>query len=158
MIEFALIAPAFIALLIACLTMGVTFFAQQCIQTVAETMSRKVLTGQTQLSETTKDQFRAQTCAALPAFMDCDRLIVDLLSGSNFSSINTAPPTLQYDNAGKLIDKSSFNPGNAGDIVILRVLYRWPISTGPLGFDISNTRPGQRLLMGTMVFKSESYS
>ncbi len=158
LIEFALLAPPFFALMIACLVMGITAFAQQCIQTVAETMSRKVLTGQTQLGGTTKEQFRLQACAALPAFMDCNRLIVDMRSGSNFASINTSMPTLQYDSNGKVIDNWAFTSGNAGDIVILRILYRWPVSAGPLGFNVENTGPGQRLLMGTMVFKSESYS
>lgn len=158
LLEFALLAPIFMALLVACAVMGITAFAQQCVQTAAETMSRQVLTGQVQMGGMTQAAFKQKTCAALPSFMDCSRVIIDMQRADDFNSVDTSLPVLVYDSNGNIINTWSFTPGTAGDIVILRVLYIWPVSTGPLGFDISNMGPGQRLLMGTMVFKSEPYS
>ncbi|KQU59161.1 hypothetical protein ASG67_16675 [Sphingomonas sp. Leaf339] len=157
-IEFGLLAPAFIALLIAVLVMAVTAFAQQCVQTTADTMARRVLIGQTQLAGTNKEAFRQQACATLPSFMKCNQLIVDLQKANTFQDIDTTNLTLTYDSAGNVKDNWAYTPGNAGDVVILRVIYIWPISTGPLGFNISNIGGNQRLLIGTMVFKSETYS
>jgi hypothetical protein len=41
--------------------------------------------------------------------------------------------------------------------MIVRVMYLWNVQLGPLGLDFSNAGRGRRLLIGTMVFKSEPY-
>jgi hypothetical protein len=50
-----------------------------------------------------------------------------------------------------------FNPGNPGDIVIVRVMYQWPVFMGPLGFTLANLSNGNRLIMASTAFQNESY-
>jgi hypothetical protein len=47
--------------------------------------------------------------------------------------------------------------GGAGDIVVLRLLYLWPLPTGPLGFTLNDASGTQKLLIATSVAKSEPY-
>lgn len=156
-LEFALCASAFFGLLIGILQIAIVFFAQQGLQTSAETVARRILTGQVPATMT-KDQFRAQACTQLPVFMNCTNLYVDVRKASNFSALDTGALSLTYDASGNITNTFAYDPGTAGSIVILRLLYRWPMGTAPLGLKLSNQLDGSRLLVGTMVFKSESYS
>ena len=45
-----------------------------------------------------------------------------------------------------------------GSIVVLRVLYQFPVIPGPLSFNLANLSNGARLLMATSVFEVEPYN
>ena len=51
----------------------------------------------------------------------------------------------------------SYKPGAAGDIVIIRVMYDWPVVGGPMALGLANQSNGTRLLVGTAVIKNEPY-
>ena len=156
-IEFAICATAFFGLLIACLVTALVMFAQQCIQTTADTMARKVLTGQAQMAGLTAEQFRQQACATLPAFLQCGKLMVDLTRAASFSAADLGAPVITRDNKGKITNNWRFDNAASGDVVVLRVMYIWPVPAAP-GFTLANAGSGQRLLIGTQVFKAEAYS
>lgn len=158
-IEFALCAAAFMGLLIASLQVAIVYFAQQGIQTSAEIMARRVMTGSVTQATKTKAQFLADACTTLPPYMKCANLVADVRTADSFSNLDMSMPTLTYDSNGNVVGGTTYNTGVSGGIVILRLMYRWPVSPGPLGFNLSNTgSAGQRLLVGTMVFKSEPYA
>ena len=47
-------------------------------------------------------------------------------------------------------------PGDfSGSIVVVRVMYLWPVFLGPLGLNLSNQPSNKRLLMATAAFKNE---
>jgi Flp pilus assembly protein TadG len=56
-VEFALIAPAFLAMLIAVLQTCVFVFAQQTLQNAAVQAGRLIMTGQVQNGNVTQSQF-----------------------------------------------------------------------------------------------------
>ena len=67
-------------------------------------------------------------------------------------------PTITY-SGGNVSNTWSYTTGSAGDIVIVRVMYLWPIATGPLGFNLGNQgSSNKRLLVATSVAKSEPYT
>lgn len=43
-------------------------------------------------------------------------------------------------------------------MVVLRILYLWPVPGGPLGVSLADSGPGQRLLTGTQMFKAEPFA
>ena len=51
----------------------------------------------------------------------------------------------------------NYNTGNPGDIVVVQVMYQWPVVLGPLSFTLANLSNGNRLLVSTAVFKNEPY-
>ena len=152
--EFGLCVSAFIALLLASVQIALVYFAQQNLQTSAEAMARKILTGQISSTNTSAAQFKTAACATLPAFMKCSRLIVDARTASAFTGINTNVPIITYDASGNP-NNTQFSIGTGGSIVILRLLYPWSVTRGTLGLNLSNQGSGPRMLIGTMVFKSE---
>jgi Flp pilus assembly protein TadG len=76
-IEFAMVAPAAIALLLAVLHVALIYLAQEGLETAAETSARLIMTGQAQQSAMSQSDFKAAACKALPPFLTCDHLYVD---------------------------------------------------------------------------------
>lgn len=157
-IEFALCGSAFLALLIAILSTGLTLFAQQTLQTVADQMARQVLTGKTAIAGVDADGFRRQACDRLPPFLSCTRLMVDLRRADAFASADVAAPTIRFDDKGQVINGWRFERVAPGDVVVLRLLYLWPVPGGPLDVSLANSGRGQRLLVGTQMFKAEPFA
>lgn len=156
-LEFGLCAAAFLALLIGTLQVALVFFVQHSVQTAAESIARRVLTGQIPAG-TTRDQFRAQACAQLPSFLKCGNLYVDVRQVPDLASVGTVSGGLNFDASGSAADTTRFDPGGAGAVVVLRLIYDWPLGTLPLGLNLSNQGNGSRTIIGTMVFKSEPYA
>jgi hypothetical protein len=50
-----------------------------------------------------------------------------------------------------------YSPGSAGDIVVVRLFYQWPLFVTGLGYNISNLTGSKRLLVATAAFKNEPY-
>ena len=50
-----------------------------------------------------------------------------------------------------------YTPGGAGDIVVVRLFYQWPLFVTGLGYDIANLADSKRLLSATVVFRNEPF-
>lgn len=154
-VEFALVGAPFLALMIAVIQTFLVFFAQQTLETVTRQSARLVLTGQVQAQQMTQAVFKQKVCDQVVIFFTCSGLMVDMQVANAWSSANTATPTLTFDAKGAVSNVWQYNPGNAGDIVVLRVMYVWPVVLGPLGFNLSNLSNGNRLIMSSAAFQNE---
>src|ERR1700758_968978 len=73
-VEFALIAPAFLATLIAVLETVIFLFAQAALQTAAVQAGRLFMTGQAQ--NLSQSAFKTQVCQNyLPVLFNCNSLV-----------------------------------------------------------------------------------
>jgi hypothetical protein len=62
------------------------------------------------------------------------------------------------DEDGELVvDDFDFQIGEAGDIVVVRVLYQWPVFVTQLGNNLANLPNGKHVLSATAVFKNEPF-
>jgi len=86
--------------------------------------------------------------------LDCAGLLIDVQVENAWTSANTSSPALTFDSQGKVTNTWQFNPGVAGDIVVLRVMYVRPVVLGPFGFNLSNLSNGNRLIMGSAAFQN----
>jgi Flp pilus assembly protein TadG len=157
-VEFALVASPFLALIIALIQTFLVFFAQGLLESVVQQSSRLILTGQVQSQQMKKDDFRKAVCNQVVILFSCDGLMVDVQVANTWSSANTSAPTLIFDAQGQVANIWQFNPGDAGDIVVVRVMYQWPVFLGPLGFNLSNLSSGNRLIMASAAFQNEPSS
>jgi Flp pilus assembly protein TadG len=157
-VEFALVAAPFIALIVALLQTFLVFFAQELLESVVQQSSRQILTGQVQSQQATQAAFQQTVCNQVVVFFSCSGLMVDVQVATAWSSANTSAPTLTFDSQGQVTNTWQFNPGGAGDIVIVRVMYLWPVFMGPLGFSLSNQPNGSRMIMATAAFQNEPSS
>lgn len=156
MLEFGFVAVPLIALLLATIETALIAFSQQAIETSTETAARLIMTGQTQKAGTTQQQFHDAACATLPSYLSCSKLIVDVQKATSFSAVNLSAPAITYDSNGNPI--TSYNIGSGGDIVIVRLMYLWPVSTGPINLSLANAGNGNHLLIGTNVAKTEPFT
>lgn len=172
-IEFAVVAPAFIALMLAILHVALVFLAQQGLETAAESSARLIMTGQAQSYAGTNAQgqsytgmtqadFKTAACNALPKFLTCDRLSVDVSTVNSFSAAVTGAQGLTDAN-GTLNTTTGYTPGTSNasaaqtQIVVVRLIYLWPTVTGPMGLNLTNQPNGNRMLLASSVLLTEAY-
>jgi Flp pilus assembly protein TadG len=156
-IEFALVAAPFLALLVALFQTALVFFAGRVLDETTEQASRYILTGQAQTANMTQSGFATWVCSQTFALFNCSNFMINVQNYSTFSSATTTAPTITFDKSGNVTNTWTWSPGNPGDIVVVQVMYQWPIVLGPLGFNLSNLSNGKRLLVSTAVFKNEPY-
>jgi len=156
-VEFALVAAPFFAMLVAPFQTALVFFASRVLDETTEQASRYIMTGQAQQSNMTQAGFQTWVCGQTFALFNCNSFMINVQAYSSFSSASTGAPTLTYDAHGNVTNSFGYNTGNPGDIVVVQVLYQWPVVLGPLGFNLANLSNGDRLLTSTAVFKNEPY-
>jgi Flp pilus assembly protein TadG len=154
-VEFALVAIPFLALIVALIQTFLVFFAQELLESVVQQSSRLILTGQVQSQQMTQSAFQQAVCNQIVILFNCNGLMVDVQVANTWSSANTSAPTLTFNAQGQVANAWQFNPGSTGDIVVVRVMYQWPVFLGPLGFNLSNLSNGNRLIMASAAFQNE---
>jgi Flp pilus assembly protein TadG len=147
-VEFALVAAPFLFLLVAIIQTFLVFFAQQLLETAVNQSSRLILTGQAQAQSLTQSQFASKVCSNLPNFFNCNNLMIDVEVASSWTTANAGTPTLTYDSHGNVTNVWQYTPGNPGDIVVMKVMYMWPVFVGS---------GGTRLIMASAAFQNEAY-
>jgi Flp pilus assembly protein TadG len=156
-VEFALVVGPFLALLIALFQTVLVFFAERVLDETTEQASRYIMTGQAQQSNMTQSGFANYVCQNTFALFVCGNFMINVESYNSFSAASTTTPTLTFNAKGQVTNQWSYAPGNPGDIVVVQVMYQWPVVLGPLGFNLSNLGNGNRLLLSTAVFKNEPF-
>lgn len=156
-VEFAIVAVPLLSLIMLALQTATIFFYNEALQTVAIQSARQIMTGVAQKGGTTASQFHTAVCANAPSVFQCSAIMVDVQSYSSFSTVNTSPITVTYNGSGAPTNTWSFSPGGPGDIVIMRVMYDWPVLSGPFGLGLVNQSNNTHLMIATTVFKVEPY-
>jgi Flp pilus assembly protein TadG len=167
-VEFALIAGPFLATLIAILQVTIFLFAQQVLQSAASEAGRLFMTGQAQNSfvqnsETTAQQQSQQiindVCPMISALFSCSPslLMVNVQSYADFLSANASEPALTFNAQGGVSNTWSFSPGTPGQVMVVQLIYQWPIVSGPFGYVLSSLGNGHTEMMGVSAFRVEPY-
>lgn len=151
-VEFALVAPPFIALLYAILQTALLFFAQQVLQTATTQAARLIMTGQAQSANYTASQFQEAVCANATSLFSCSSIYVNVQTFTSFSNVTMLNPIQN----GKFVSSGmSYSPGGTGDIEVVQVFYQWPVYPGPLNFTLSDTSGNTYVLVATAAFRNE---
>jgi Flp pilus assembly protein TadG len=151
--EFSLVAAPFIGLMIAILQVGLIYFAQEALESAVEQTARLVLTGQS--AAMTQSQFATALCNNSPGLFTCANFMIDLQPATSFANANVTQPTLTFNGNGTVSNTWQYNTGNPGDIMVMRVMYQWPVFLGPLAFNLANEPNSMLLMMATSVFRNE---
>jgi len=156
-VEFGLVAAPFLALLVALFQTGIVFLASRVLDEVVADSARYIMTGQAQTAGMSQAGFATYVCNQTFALFNCNNFMINVQNYNSFASASTTTPTLTFNAQGQVANSWAWSPGNPGDIVVMQVMYQWPIVLGPLGFTLSNLGNGNRLLISTAVFKNEPY-
>jgi Flp pilus assembly protein TadG len=154
-VEFALIAPAFLAVLIAIFQTAIFLFGQMVLQTAADQAGRYFMTGQAQNGGWTASTIQTEICPTIQALFTCANVIVVVQNYSSFAAANTSAPQL-YSN-GQPVTNFAFDPGTPGEIMVVQLVYQWSVVSGPLGFVLSNLPNSAAEIIGVTAFRVEPY-
>ena len=151
-IQFALVAVPFFALIFATIETAMIFFATQAMETATQDAARLIMTGQAQMQGMSATTFKTQLCNRLSGVLDCaNGLDVDVQSYSSFANVNINNPV----SGGVYNNNTGYSAGHAGDIVVVRTFYQWPVFVTSLGYDPSNIGGNKRLITATAAFRNE---
>jgi Flp pilus assembly protein TadG len=153
LIEFALLGPAFLAMLVAILQTGVVFLFQQTLQTATTQTARLIMTGQAQSTSMSSATFIQNVCSATGNIFDCTKLSANIQTFKTFSGMKMNNPVT----GGTFTTPSNFDMGGPGDIVLVQVYYQLPVVSAPLGYTMANTSSGNALITAVAVFRNEPY-
>jgi hypothetical protein len=100
-------------------------------------------------------KFKQEVCKQLTAPVNCSSLKLDVRSYPSFGGA-AAGLTSPLDSNGQLKSGFSYDPGKAGDVVVVRAFYPLDIGTLlPTEVNLSNMAGGSRLLVATAAFRNE---
>ncbi|MCZ7660469.1 MAG: pilus assembly protein [Xanthobacteraceae bacterium] len=157
-VEFGFVALPFFALLFAIIETSLVFLAGQSLETAAADSARLVLTGQAQ--SIPLSDFKTKACSKLKALFDCEaNLRVDVRTYASFDAAAAGNGTSLIDpNTGKLIEDFVYQPGAASQIVVVRLIYPFPVLASQLlSFSLSDMADNKRLLVATVAFRNEPF-
>jgi Flp pilus assembly protein TadG len=155
-VEFSIVAIPFFFVIFAILELGVIFLVDSTLEGAVQQASRLVRTGQAQGGTFTAAEFRTAMCGAMSVFQgDCEaRSVVDVRPIPQFRDPN--PPNPLVD--GELDPaQTTFNPGGAGDLMLVRVWYRHPVVTPLLSRALTRLDSGEALISVTTAFRNEPF-
>jgi Flp pilus assembly protein TadG len=154
-IEFALLALPFLALMLAIFETFLLLFASQTFETATQRGARLIRTGQAQEANLDAEEFKTQICEAMALLLNCmQNLMVDVRTYTDFGAVDLANP---IDEDGNLITTFEYDPGDAGEIVVVRTFYEWPLHTNLLGLGLANLSNGKRLIASATAFRNEPF-
>jgi Flp pilus assembly protein TadG len=159
-VEFALVAPALIATLIAIFEIMYFLFAQQTLQTAAGEFGRMFMTNQGPAQGSTVNangtlKTTSSVCNIIQPLLDCTQVMVDVQPSDSYGGADTSMPTLTYDGSGNVTNTWNFSAGQPGQIVTIRLIYQLSTMRGPLGFVLSSLSNGKMEVMGVTAVRVE---
>ncbi|WP_109261152.1 TadE/TadG family type IV pilus assembly protein [Hyphobacterium indicum] len=154
-VEFALIAGPFFFFLMALIEVAAVFFAGTVIENAVLESARLIRTGQLQGGGGGAASFRTEVCDRIEVIADCDQMVFEVAVFQDFDDVNPTPPiaedgTLNGGNMG-------FDPGRAGDIVLVRVYYSYPLILPDMFGSVGNLPDNRRLIQSSTVFRNEPF-
>src|SRR5690242_13445453 len=156
-VEFGIVALPFFALMFAIIETAMLFFAGQTLEAAVADSARLILTGQAQAQSFSQTDFKNAVCAKIYALFDCAGLQIDVKTYTSFSSISNNKPIEA--NANLQTANFGYTPGNACDIVVVRLMYPWPVYVSLLGLNrMADLAGNKKLLMATAAFRNEPFS
>ncbi|WP_231680938.1 TadE/TadG family type IV pilus assembly protein [Brevundimonas sp. AAP58] len=154
--EFAIVAVPFFFVIFAVLELGVIFLVDSTLEAAVQQASRLVRTGQAQGGVFSAAQFRTAMCQSMNVFEgDCmTRSVVDVRPIPQFRDPNPPDPIVD----GQFVPaQTGFDPGAAGDLMLVRVWYQQPVVTPLLSRGLTRLESGDALISVTTAFRNEPF-
>ena len=158
-VEFALVAPMFLALTFSIMEGGYFFFVESAVNAANVKASRLIRTGQAQSNAISRDAFFAEVCDVVELFGDCNtQLTVDVARFASFAELaaDIAAPVCR-DADPDQVDALPYQAGGARDIVRVRVCYLHKSFNPGLGLNLEKAAGGRVKMYSTSIFRNEPY-
>lgn len=148
-----MVAVPFFLLMVAIVEIGVIFMLDSVLNNATVETGRLIRTGQAEEQKMTAAQFKTQLCSRMSVFaVDCEtRASIDV---QQITTFNPAPLQTKPDGS---VDETKFGYtyGQAGSLIVVRVLYQQPLLTKFMEQALSRRADGKTVLTATTAFRNE---
>jgi len=151
-IEFALVAPILFTVLFGTIEIAMMYYVATSMEGEIQIAARQIRTGNVQGAADPVEEFRTLLCDNLSNLLNCDSVIIDVRAMPDFGSIDK-PPLIDEDGNPQ---NENFDPGEAGDVVLVRIAYRYSILTPFIG-DLLGATNGHFDMYAAAAFQNEPY-
>ncbi len=163
-VEFALVAPPFLLLLLGIIELGLTLFTQTVLDGAARDAARLVRTGQVQQGATTVaaqlNAFQTTLCSSLRVLLSssacAQNVYVDLETFPSFSAVRFTGTCNQNSNQAGNGNPCPFVQVNPRTIAAVQVRYNRPSLIGYVGRYLAGMSE-MTTLSSTVIFQSEPF-
>lgn len=153
-LEFALIAPVFLTLMMAVVEFAVIMFVSTMLEGSTNITSRTGKTGYVAPGTTRTQQITDSIYAGTAGLLDTASIAISTLVYSNFDKIGQPEPCITVTcgagvagtdytdvngNGQRDLDMGAAGLGGAGDIVVYTITYPWPVMTPLMKPFLGNT-------------------
>ncbi len=144
-IEFALIMPALVIIIMGSIELSLFFFVQTALEGATFSVSRLGKTGFVESGYTREETIRKHLDDWLGFYLDTQLLTIDAQTYNDFSSVGTPEPFIDANHNGTRdsgenytdvngngqydMDQGVASNGNAGDVVVYTISYPWSLLT-----------------------------
>lgn len=161
-IEFALVAVPMLMLVFGVLELGLVLLVSTTLDTAVDFTSRDIRTGRFQQSGaiTAKD-FEAKVCRNMNWLGGAGCANAMSVEAETFATFAAASASEMADPAAMDFENDTprcWSVGTAGDIVLVRIYYTWPIFTPLLSGITANGADGKKVITATRAFLNEPFN
>jgi Flp pilus assembly protein TadG len=167
-VEFALVAPIFLALLAAIIEMLLGFWASIILETALNDAARQLYTGTFQAGHTSGtskqmlDAFRSeQLCqangGARVTIFTCNDVKIDVKTASQFPDAIPSPIDPSSSDGWASGFGTNYTSAKPGEIVVVQAAVKFPTFFSILLPNQGSFADGSRLLQSAIAFKAEPY-
>ena len=155
-IEFAFVALPLFALLFGIFELALVYMVTTTLENATYAAGRTIRTGELQSEKGDATTFRKKICDDLSWLGSAcaTHLYVNVETLTAFNKPDLKPPMKD----GKFDETSlKFEPGEEGDIVMVRSYYRWALFTPFLKGGMQTTSAGEAIFTSAATFRNEPY-
>ena len=147
-VEFAFVAPVLFFALLSLVEIGMLGMMMMSVDAAVLDAARRIRTGRDDAASSAQ-AFEDQICSHIGGGLTTcrNRLIISVKKYAKFSDANAV--------AAQAPD-GTFNTGGAGDIIIVKANYTWPLLTPFLG-NLERTGPTNVVIPARAAFKNEPF-
>jgi Flp pilus assembly protein TadG len=157
-IEFSLMAAPFLLIIIGIIELSLLYVANSLLLGGVDDVARQIRTGQLQTATDPRQAFHDAFCKTSGVLIDCDKIQYEVQTIASFASADLSPPgTNDFDEHGNFKDPPPFEPGASGSLVMIRVLYFYPLVTPLIGQFFADYPGNNKLMIATIVVENEPY-
>ncbi|MBN8649015.1 MAG: pilus assembly protein [Caulobacterales bacterium] len=163
-VEFAMLIGPFIFMIFALLEIMIIFLMQTTLEAATASEARKIRTGQAQniSAPITQTQFKTNVCAKLHGLADCTNRLFVMVESFATPPAGLGSPWADNDLVIGSAADEPWQTSIAGDMVVVRTYYVWPLFAPGVTNALSNFSNGtfgsnNRILVATSAFRNEPF-
>ncbi|HEY8571545.1 TadE/TadG family type IV pilus assembly protein [Phenylobacterium sp.] len=156
MVEFALVAPIFLGLLLATFELGILGMMSANFNGAVDSVSRRIRTGQADRPNSAAE-FRNLICAKMvDTVANCQSRVLVTVQPVD-AGFSSARSMLQAQDPNNLTGQQAYDPGDPEQIILVTATYRWPMALPFLGDAFPRDTSGRVQIVSRIAFRNEPF-